>query len=320
MDIPLQRGRQESTVLIRPQVSDWIHLVSLRREGQPTGGSYGPYRATFVLIPPGRAHFADALDFRESEQWGDSVLRAAPGTAAEFTLNAHAGTALHVRVVSNVARRLARAEIGLTAENLDDAERVTYAAVMGLLSWIAFQHDAPLDVGPWKIVEERTGEERWRVGILARERSFTFDPVMVKQEYVGALAAYREGLGSTSPFHRVLSFYRVIEGVEHVRAARQRRRTGAVATLGNERIPPEVEGADPWSQKLRLAMQPYRGQTFRSVRNQLRSAARNALAHLNPFERSLVVDRYEDVAAAEHASLVLRYVARIMLANELALE
>jgi hypothetical protein len=69
---------------------------------------------------------------------------------------------------------------------------------------------------------------------------------------------------------------------------------------------------------IRDAMLPFAGFKFTRVMETLRPTIRNAVAHLDPTgeERSLVADRWEDVKTIWGAVPVLRYMARVLLEDE----
>ena len=68
------------------------------------------------------------------------------------------------------------------------------------------------------------------------------------------------------------------------------------------------------------AFAPYHGKKFTAVCDEFRETARNAIAHLDPFqsEPSLIADQCADVEKCENAIPVIKYIAREMLKNEIA--
>ena len=68
------------------------------------------------------------------------------------------------------------------------------------------------------------------------------------------------------------------------------------------------------------SFQPYLGRKYTWILDQLRPLIRNAIAHLDPTGVSLVADRFEDVDRCERALPVVKYLARDMLRNELAMD
>ena len=63
----------------------------------------------------------------------------------------------------------------------------------------------------------------------------------------------------------------------------------------------------------------YLGQPFKQIRDDLRDATRNAIAHLADFENVLDPDRAEDIIECTRAVPVLKYLPRSMLSNTLEL-
>ncbi|HZP97446.1 MAG TPA: hypothetical protein VFC31_14095 [Candidatus Limnocylindria bacterium] len=54
------------------------------------------------------------------------------------------------------------------------------------------------------------------------------------------------------------------------------------------------------------------------MRDQLRDLVRDAASHLDPTgeQETLMADQFADITRFEDASLVLKYIARVMLDNE----
>ena len=65
------------------------------------------------------------------------------------------------------------------------------------------------------------------------------------------------------------------------------------------------------------AFRPYLGRKFSWAIEQFRGLMRNAIAHLNPEDDVLDIDRFDDVMLCQNAVPVLQYMTRRMLNDEL---
>ena len=170
------------------------------------------------------------------------------------------------------------------------------------------------------MVEERTLSHKYVFGILGRTKQFQMSEQDVFQsspEYRRVFAAYREGMNATNAFYQVLSFYKVAEGIRSLRAERRTQtQDQRLVTYPEERIPEQLEdiGVDFLET---ASFKPFLGQKFTRVLDHYRSLIRNAVAHLDPMQNVLDIDRYDDVLTCLIAVPVLRYVARSMIRSEL---
>jgi Methylamine utilization protein MauJ len=148
-----------------------------------------------------------------------------------------------------------------------------------------------------------------------------------KLEFRRVFSAYREAMNSTNPFYQVICFDRVIEGVNKIRAARRKREVSAGRTPSDpsERIPDAsdpIYGAPslPSLEYDPASFHKFFGQKFTRVLKETERVIRNAIAHLDPLGDSLVADSYRDLNECEVLIPVVRYMARTMLDNEIALD
>ena len=65
------------------------------------------------------------------------------------------------------------------------------------------------------------------------------------------------------------------------------------------------------------SFRPFLGRKFSSIVDHFRPLVRNAIAHLDPAQDVLDIDRFQDVQACERAVPILRYIARTLIRFEL---
>lgn len=299
-------------------------MPSVEEVPSQLAGSPGWYRVTFVLGVPGAAMFTSDVDLTGFADSGSSLLRLPENARhVKVTLAKEAGTdddRIETLFSANDTGQIARAQLRLDADNFADAEQVAYDVVMPILSWWSFSHDIAVDINGYSIVEEQSATVRVVLGLLGREKPLSGAAYLSKPQYRTVFAAYREGVGATNVFYQVLSFYKVIEGTRDIR---HKRRDAALAEgipyrdPAGERFPSSI-GDVPVPDGSGLEyLQPYLGKRFGWVIDHFREVARNAVAHLDPFGTSAILDKFEDFARCEQAVPVLKYIAREMLLNEL---
>lgn len=290
---------------------------SIPRSPRGTGGSY---RVTFVLAQPGKELFHAGLSYVEAMRRGDSLLLLPPGVrGVKVELFSDTG---RVEVIFSVNSRgaLATGQVRLIASNFAEAEKAASNLMLPLLSWWSYRYDIAIDLAGYEVVEENTDVMRYVFGLLGQEKTMRFSEedsmVASTPQYRALFASYREGSNATNPFYQFLCYYRVTEGARKLRA--QRRQTALAA--GQKYFEPSevVPGDLKTHSDVQEFFNPYLGRKFTWVLDQFRSVVRNAVAHLDPEADSLVADKFEDVAGCEKAIPVVKYIARVMLSNELA--
>jgi hypothetical protein len=291
--------------------------IAFSPEGQP-----GVYRVTFVLAVPGKDVFRADLDIERMTQSGDSLLAVPVGR--HFKVEISNGTRAEIDVAPNADGKLATAVTRVTAASFQESQRFAWNLVMPMLSWWSYRYDAALDITGYEVLEEATQAQRWVGGVLSKVKPFAADPsegnLHSRPEYRTLFASYREALGATNLFYRFLCFYKVVEGCYGLRAQRRQ----AIHTAGQayreptEEIPADLSAfADCQPYPHVESFRPYAGRRFTRVRDELRAVMRNAIAHIDPENLSVVADNFDDVAACEKAAPVIKYMARQMLRNEL---
>ncbi len=282
----------------------------------PDGGA-GIYQVTMILCIPGKATYYDNLALAHLAQSGESLLEIG---RFEYDLTLTSGEVTGLATfTSNSRGLLSTIKIRLQVQSFQDARRFAYDMAAPCLSWWSYRYDVPLDIKGYEVLEEFTGTRQYVVGMLGkakdfdREEFFTFG-----QEFRSILAIYREAVNSTNLFYKVLSFYKVTEGVRSLLVERRQKALQSNEPWSDpvEIIPDNLDDiqSDKWDKEI---FKPFLGKKFNWVLDHYRSLIRNAVAHLDPTSRVLDADKFEDIGACENAIPVLKYIARKMLNREL---
>ncbi|MCL5946548.1 MAG: hypothetical protein M1298_00790 [Chloroflexi bacterium] len=227
----------------RPEVNDRFSLIVVPQylphdpRSQITldpQGHRGFYCVTLILAVPGSKTFHSDMNFEQLVSTGDSLLQVPQGSGI---------THLRVKVYNeaesaevsfsiNVEGHLATAIMRVIADNFLNAERYAHDLVLPLLSRWSFVNDVAIDIAAYHIVEEATQAQKYRFGAIGKVRVLTENPtemVASTPENRQLLAAYREGLNASNVFFQVLSFFKVTEGIRHLRTIRaQKARTNGM--------------------------------------------------------------------------------------------
>jgi hypothetical protein len=233
-----EQGTSQSPVLEidRPPSTGWMRfsLVPGFPKSDPRSlllrlpeGSSGNYSVTLILGTPGKAVFNDLLQLGTLASTGDSLLEIGKGIEIDFTLTSGEVEAL-VTAVANSSGQMASLRFRVNAQNFDDAIRFSYDLIAPSLSWWSYWYDVPLDVKGYEAIEESTGARQYLVGVLGCAKGF--DPRMgfckFDEEFRSVLAIYREATNATNFFYKVLSFYKVTEGVRILTSERRTKAFG----------------------------------------------------------------------------------------------
>jgi len=258
---------------------------------------------------------------------GDSLLEAGKDITILkvdlFSDPAHTQKFAEIIYRTNDAHRLSVAEIQVQAPSFEEAERRAHLVVLPIISWWSLRYDIAIDISGYEVLEAATEVRRWVFNIEGGFRKFILDKADMQIQSDPHLrpifSVYREGLNATHPFYQCLSFYKVTQAIKRLRAERRAAAKAAGKPIDEppEKIP-DTEESLPFSQKsIRRNFQPYLVRKYSWVLDQLRPRIRNALAHLDPFRKSLVADSFDDVLQCEKALPALRFIAREMIQNEL---
>ncbi len=331
MSIPIG----QSTTIEAPEFNRRLHLTYIygfiprSPESQvpnPPSGSPGGYKVRFVLCTPGQEEFFSTIDVVKIPDLGKSPLKAAVppdgGMRVDLCLDPRSSTrAASILFGTNDANEISHADMTVQAANFQEAYRTAYNLVLPQLSWWSYSQDVGIGVMACHITEERTKSIRLIVGCLGKPKVIEIGITKLwplTPIWRQIFSSYREALSSNNIFFQFLCFYKVVEAVGKIRAVRCRREkaAGRLPHTPPERIPHTYTGYSLDEE----AFAPYLGKKFTDVCDGFRETARNAIAHIDPFqtEPSLIADQCADVEKCEAAIPVIKYIAREMVKNEIA--
>lgn len=216
----------------RPEVNEHIAITiapqfTRNGPGPAPGGSSGDYDVVLILGVPGVNSVVSTAIVDDWSNSGDSLL-ASDGLTLD--LLAEDGSPIgKARFVPNRAGRLARVHLAVHANTFADAEKHAHDAVMPVLSWLAFEANVAVEVVATAITEQATSTRQVSARMMGRVHAATEPRGWSTAELRPFLAAYREGLNSTSPLYQAISFYKIIEGAR----AFQKRRTREAIRVGS---------------------------------------------------------------------------------------
>jgi hypothetical protein len=313
----------------------WISVVPEYAKGSAEAliertahGAPGAYRARYVFNVPGREFFFGDGNVTHALESGDSLVVLPDVNTGRVKLWDLRGTAAagiaEAHVISDESGKLTSAVFDLTAESFEDAARKTHNFLMPFLSWLSFHGDRPMEAKSCEIVECRTKSWRWYAYMPGQTVNFTWTPqndlniTDVPPRIRALQATYREAMNAMNVFYKFLCFWKVAEGCEAARKTRQRRGRPAIPSIAvPEQIPASVNGSDIDPEEGDY-FKLYLGQDFPDVRESLTVTYRNAVAHMISAGPPLHPDDFDDVFKCENALSVMRYIARRMLQNEVA--
>jgi hypothetical protein len=307
----------------RPEVNEHIAITiapqfTRNGPGPAPEGSPGDYEVVLILGVPGVNSVVGTVIVDDWSNSGDSLL-ASDGLTLD--LLAEDGQAMgKAQFIPNHEDRLARVHLTVHANTFADAEQHAHDAVMPVLSWLAFEANVAVEVVATAITERTTSTRQVSARMMGQVQAATAPQGWSTSKLRPFLAAYREGLNSTSPLYQAISFYKIIEGARafHKKRTREAPRAGSPLPPDplSQAIPSDaahIPGLPEWTRPL---FTPYLGQTFGQVDKAVKNTIRDAAAHLAPdFHR--VSDYLEDVRACRAVVPVLRYIARELIHNEL---
>lgn len=289
---------------------------------EPPGGAHGSageYEVTIVFGVPGMASVVTTLNVEAFESGGNSLV-ASLGANVEIDigLGITRSWALH----ANDHGRLARAVATIHAESLPDAEARVHDEVSVVISRLAFEANAAVEIQGLMVREVATGTAALAGTVPARTATVRNVIGAYSPESGAMLSAYREGLSSLGPVYQALSFFKVTEGVDtfYKNAVRDAEKKGepspsdplSAAFPSVRAEVTELDAIDPTDYP------GFAGTPLREVWNSYRKPLRDMSAHIVPGKDLIVADRYEDLTRSREAIPALRYVARKGLEAHLA--
>lgn len=319
--IPIERPDHNSRVgyIVVPQFASG----DVRHGKATPRGNPGTYRVTFVLSVPGSKVFREQLNLGRTYLEGDSLLMVSAEvvTVRVATGSPDLGSMI---LTKNQQGRIATIVVRVQADSFEDAERRAYDMATAFLSYVSYVNDTAIDLTGYELLEESVGTVKGVFGMIGRQKAFTLPSDsgtwVSDDKYKRILAAYREGMNATNVFYQALSFWKVIEGCKRLRDAKN-----AVAKAGATQpytplleMPARIEEVPLSDELVREMFRPFLGRKLSAVVDHFRPLLRNAIAHLDPSQDVLDIDRYDDVVTCMRAIPVLRYMARQYIGVELA--
>jgi hypothetical protein len=288
-------------------------------ESGPPSGSQGQYDIVYVLGVPGLNSIATSLNMEQLLTEGDSRLE---GKGLKLDLQGANVNASNVRIIPNSQGRLAQVRLSVEAASFSSAEKAAYDEIMPILSRLAFEADTSLEVTAIIVTEVATEIRSMGANVIGAIKPAPEIEGIMSIEIRPYLAAYREGLNSNSPLYQALCFFKIIEGVATFSTKRTRASLnsggGAIADPLSKRIPSDLTALPDMMDWDREIFRPYFGKTFAEIKASITDTIRNAIAHLTPGRDIRIADHLDDVHACRNITPVLRYIARVLIEEELA--
>jgi hypothetical protein len=231
--------------------------------------------------------------------------------------NVPEGTLTDVTIETNNQGRLSLIGLTVQASSFQDATEIGHDLVQPLLSRLAFEVDAPVQVSATFISEVATGSTQIGATVVGGVRPIREVMGPSNPELRELYATYREGLNLTSPIYQALSFWRAIEAAEiHIKRRLRKSNGNDLPDPMEETITIDLEvlkGAREWTSG---NFTPYLGKSFREIKDSTRDDVRTAAAHLIPGTGSFVADRLSDIEKCVTVVPVLRHVAHRLIEEE----
>jgi hypothetical protein len=292
------------------------------RKTSPAGGT-GVYHVTFVLAVPGKNVFREHVEMGKTHLDGDSLLLF-PDKVETFEVRFDAGgsTIGDITLGHNSNRRLSTATMRIHANSLIEAEKAAYDMAAGFLSYLSYSSDVAIEITGYEVVEESTGTRKAVFGMLGKIKKFAIGDnqgsLVSDDKYRRLFAAYREGMNATNVFYQALSFSKAIEGCNKLRDHKntQAKNSGEQPFRPSLQMPSELSQIPVQDNLIRDFFTPFLGRKFSFIVDHFRPLVRNAIAHLDPTQEVLDIDRFEDLHACERAVPILRYIARTLIRFE----
>jgi SEC-C motif len=249
---------------------------------------------------------------------------------------AHGNQKVELRGVANEHGRLGKVSVQVPAASFFEAETIALDAAFPFLSSLAFNLDIPLRVAQMDVTQ-----------LSARNSSMTYtcpytEVVPSGGEYFNSpyiqslLSLYREGINSYSPNYQFLCWYKIVEGINAMREPEVAQLKGPLPLKYPERLEKvnteqrrRLEEAFPFIKLCGSADAAWddlvpaevRNWKFNRVREQKLEPLRNKIAHMisEPSgDLSLSPDSRENASEVNKWISLLRFIARVMVMNEIA--
>jgi len=280
----------------------------------PDGGT-GVYQVTFVLGIPGKNVFREHVVMGQTHLEGDSLLLF-PNKVETFEVRVDDRGSAIGHITSTATMRI-------QANSLIKAEETAYDMTAGFLSYLSYDSDVAVEITGYEIVEESTGTRKAVFGMLGKMKIFAIDDaigsLVSHNSYRHLFAAYREGMNATNVFYQALNFSKVIEGCRKLRERKntEAKNSGRRPFTPSLAMPAQLDEIPIVLDSIRELFRPFLGRKFSSIVDHFRPLVRNAIAHLDPTQHVLDIDRFQDIQACERAIPILRYIARVLIRSEI---
>jgi hypothetical protein len=254
---------------------------------QNASGKAGFYWVEFTFLPqPLLYHDSEGQDLR-SDFVGDSHLIISEPLPTDvkhkhiFTVNATVHSASYFMYCNNHGR-LSHVNFRAFAQDFDQATQAAKDDLNPFLSGWAARFNVPLYVFRIRVLEEATNVVRniiyHQVYPLVRIMLDNMNQAYWFPNDIRIFDFYREALNTTSPKYQFLCYYKVIELVLSLRAARvaEARKKGAVPAQYRDLLGEEAWFMPHLSPDLRIAVI---GKKFTAIRDDLLRPLRNKIAH-----------------------------------------
>ncbi len=240
---PREAGSASTGTFERPLYTQ-LATAHFRSGGRGQEGEPGTYEVVIVFRHLVQAAGVDDTLRRAAELEGDSGMGIPGPVEFAVTTGDVPPREVRVRVQPNAAGRVAKAVSSLEARNFGDARSTVYSHIGPLLSRLAFEADAPIDVLHVDVTALATGDHDRSAVMRGRTRRFLAFPEMRVPPpfFRAAFGIYREGLNSTNPFYALLCFYRVAEGA--INCSTRQSKYAAAHGIDPSRTAPVVEDVD----------------------------------------------------------------------------
>jgi hypothetical protein len=298
-------------------------VVPVMKTGEtgPVAGSQGDYDAVVILGVPGAGTLLREANMNPPTTDGDSLISAGSNQLSV----AFAGERIEdvsVEFLTNSQGRLGQLRFSHSASSFQDMQTFAHNLAMPLVSRLAFETDTALEIVA-TVLHEKSTSIRSVSGVFAGAVAPLSELNGLSTPEIRLFfSAYREGLSSNSPLYQALSYWKVIEGVKTFDTRRRRNDDSDAISRPDPyatKMPRNFNEAlriDEWSA---AEFQPYWGKSFGEVKKALNEPIRNAIAHITPGRELRSFDRFKDVDECRRAIPLLKYMARVLIQNEVEL-
>jgi hypothetical protein len=249
---------------------------------------------------------------------------------------AHGNTRVELRGIASEQGRLGKVSVELPAASFHEAETIALDAAFPFLSGLAFNLDIPLRVAQMDVTQLSTGNSSMTytcpyIEVVPPGGEYFNSPYIQS-----LLSLYREGINSNSPNYQFLCWYKIVEGINVKREPEVAQLKAPLPLKYPERLERDgieqrkrLEEAFPfiklcgttdaaWDDLVPAEVRDWK---FNRVRAQKLEPLRNRIAHMiseASGDLSLSPDSRENASQVNKWISVLRFIARVMVMNEIA--